>query len=198
MRAAAATAATGEGTARVLGRRIRDLRKAKRLTLQQLSRRASLSAGYLSQIERDLATPSIKALHDIAEVLGVNIGWFFPVRTDSEAKEAAVVVRLADRRALKFGSGIRDELLCPDLSGRLELLACHFAPGSSSGDDAYSHDGEEAGVVIEGQLDLWIDDELFRLRRGDSFHFESRRQHRYRNPGSTDTLVIWAITPPSY
>lgn len=198
MRNGVATATTNEGMPRVLGRRIRDLRKAKRLTLQQLSQRASLSAGYLSLIERDLATPSIKALHDIAEVLGVNIGWFFPDKVESDMREAAVVVRQANRRALKFGSGIRDELLCPDLSGRLELLACHFAPGSSSGDEAYSHDGEEAGVVVEGQLDLWIDGEVFRLKRGDSFHFESRRPHRYRNPGSTDTLVIWAITPPSY
>lgn len=196
MRAAAAT--TGEGAPRVLGRRIRDLRKAKRLTLQQLARQASLSAGYLSQIERDLATPSIKALHDVAGVLGVNIGWFFPVRRGGDGREAAVVVRQGDRRSLRFGSGIRDELLCPDLAGRLELLACHFAPGSSSGEEAYAHDGEEAGVVVEGQLDLWLEDELFRLKRGDSFHFDSRRPHRYRNPGSTDTLVIWAITPPSY
>lgn len=198
MRDGAAVAVTSEGTPRVLGRRIRDLRKAKRLTLQQLSQRANLSAGYLSLIERDLATPSIKALHDIAEVLDVNIGWFFPVAGNLDTREAAVVVRQADRRSLKFGSGIRDELLCPDLSGELELLACHFAPGSNSGDEAYSHDGEEAGVVIEGQLDLWVDDELFRLKRGDSFHFRSDRPHRYRNPGSTDTLVIWAITPPSY
>lgn len=198
MRNGVAAAMINESTPKVLGRRIRDLRKAKRLTLQELSRRATLSTGYLSLIERDLATPSIKALHDIADALNVSIGWFFPSNESPETPEAAIVVRHRNRRSLKFGSGIRDELLCPNLSGELELLACHFAPGSSSGDEAYSHEGEEAGVIIEGQLDLWVDEALFRLKQGDSFHFESRRPHRYRNPGRTDTLVIWAITPPSY
>ncbi len=182
----------------VIGARIRELRRAKRMTLNDLSERSSLSASFLSMIERDISTPSIKALHDIANALSINISWFFPEENQPNSAEANIIVRHDKRRALRFGSGIRDELLCPGLSGQLELLSSTFAPGSTSGDTTYNHAGEEAGVIVRGQLDLWVDDELYRLQAGDSFHFESTRPHRYMNPGPTDTEVIWAITPPSY
>lgn len=182
----------------VIGARIRELRRARNLTLNALSESAGLSVSFLSMIERDISTPSIKALHDIANALSINISWFFPDSDPSNSAEAAIVVRREKRRALRFDSGIRDELLCPGLSGQLELLSCTFAPGSVSGDADYDHAGEEAGVIIRGQLDLWVDGELYRLNAGDSFHFDSTRPHRYANPGLAETEVIWAITPPSY
>lgn len=182
----------------VIGPRIRELRRARNLTLTALSENAGLSVSFLSMIERDLSTPSIKALHDIANALNINISWFFPDSDSPDSAEAAIVVRRDKRRALRFDSGIRDELLCPGLAGQLELLSSTFAPGSTSGDADYDHAGEEAGVIVRGQLDLWVDGDLYRLQTGDSFHFNSTRPHRYTNPGPTETEVIWAITPPSY
>jgi transcriptional regulator with XRE-family HTH domain len=182
----------------VIGPRIRELRRARNLTLNALSENAGLSVSFLSMIERGISTPSIKALHDIANALSINISWFFPDNDPPDSAEAAIVVRRDKRRALRFDSGIRDELLCPGLAGQLELLSSTFAPGSASGDADYDHAGEEAGVIIRGQLDLWIDGDLYRLHAGDSFHFKSTRPHRYSNPGPTETEVIWAITPPSY
>lgn len=181
-----------------LGARVRELRKARDMTLQNVAEGSGFSVGYLSQIERNLATPSIKALHDIARVLGVNISWFFPDSDYGTEGERQYIVRAQHRRALNFGLGITDQLLCPSLSGQLELLCSTFEPGASSGEEPYTHRGEEAGVVISGELDLWIDKEKFRLGKGDSFNFPSTTPHRYRNPGKTETLVIWAITPPSY
>ncbi|MGB6489486.1 MAG: cupin domain-containing protein, partial [Steroidobacteraceae bacterium] len=61
-----------------------------------------------------------------------------------------------------------------------------------------SHAGEEAGVVVRGRLELWVDGQSVVLETGDSFGFESTRPHRYRNPGSEETEIVWAITPPSY
>jgi transcriptional regulator with XRE-family HTH domain len=182
----------------LLGSEVRELRKARDLTLKDVADRSGLSVGYLSQIERDLATPSIKALHDIARVLGVNISWFFPPSDGGTEGERRFIVRGDRRRTLNFGSGITDHLLCPSLSGDLELLSSTFAPGASSGEEPYTHRGEEAGVIISGELDLWIDDEEFHLNTGDSFNFPSTTPHRYRNPGETETVVIWAITPPTY
>ena len=66
------------------------------------------------------------------------------------------------------------------------------------GRGALSHSGEEAGVVIRGRLELWVDGRTVTLEAGDSFGFKSELPHRYRNPGPDETEVIWAITPPSY
>lgn len=181
-----------------VGMEIRDLRKSRRITIKQLSEVTELSIGYLSEIERGLASPSIKALHDIAAALGVNISWFFHNADAVDLSERDVVVRSGNRRTLSFSSGITDELLSPNLRGNLELLLSRFEPGSSSGAEPYTHSGEEAGIVMQGVLELWVGDRKFVLKDGDSFSFASTLPHRYSNPGEVETIVIWAITPPSY
>jgi len=192
--------ATERGTGAVLaiGRDIRALRKAKGYTLADLAHRVGLSVSYLSQIERDLSFPSVKALHEIAHGLDVTIGWFFGGPNLAPVEERDCIVRANRRRQINFSSGITDLLLTPDLSGQIELLRCTFEPGSTSGDEPYEHEGEEAGVVIQGQFALWLDGQKFSLNEGDSFRFPSRTPHAYSNPGHVETIVIWAITPPSY
>ncbi len=184
-------------TPRQIGHEIRDLRKARKLTLQQLAKACGLSIGYLSLLERDIATPSINALHDISRALGVTISWFFDAGRAPPA-ERGFIVRRANRRRLDFHPGISDELLSPSLSGTLELLSSRFASGAASGATPYTHTGEEAGIVVRGRLELWIDGKRFDLQPGDSFGFPSSLPHRYSNPGPDETEVIWAITPPSY
>jgi len=182
---------------RQIGREIRGLRKARALTLKQLAAACQLSIGYLSLLERDCATPSINALHAISRALGVTISWFFDAGR-APPGERDYVVRRAHRRRLDFSPGISDELLSPNLTGALELLMSRFAPGATSGAAPYAHNGEEAGVVLRGRLELWIEDKQFDLQPGDSFGFASSLPHRYRNPGPGEAEVVWAITPPSY
>ena len=182
---------------RRIGREIRDLRKARGVTLAAIAEASGLSIGYLSLVERDLATPSIKALHAVSRALGVTIGWFFETGDAPEA-ERDLVVRRARRRRLEYSAGMLDELLSPNLSGALELLSCRLSPGASSGAEPYAHAGEEAGLVIRGRLELWVDGRKAILEAGDSFGFQSALPHRYCNPGPDETEVIWAITPPSY
>ena len=184
-----------------LGKEIRDLRKAKRLTLGQLGTATGLSTGFISQIERGQNRPSVTALFKISRALGVSVGWFFaspdtPVSPD-QPTGASRIVRHTERRSIEFDDGIRDELLTPGLGGTLELLSCSFAPGSGV-DTVYSHQGEEAGVVIRGTLELWVGDDHHVLHAGDSFAFNSATPHRYRNPSQDETHVIWAITPPNF
>ena len=181
-----------------MGREIRNLRKVRGMTLAQLAGASGLSVSFISQIERGLSTPSVKALHDIAQVLGVNISWFFEGPQLAPIEERDCIVRADRRRRLTFSSGIADYLLSPSLSGQLELLKSTFEPGASSGDEPYTHKGEEAGIVVSGSLELWIGKQRHLLRPGDSFGFYSSTPHRYRNPGDIETVVIWAITPPSY
>ncbi len=180
-----------------LGTEIRGLRKARNLTLSDLAATSGLSVGYLSMVERQKAMPSIKALMSIAQALGVTIGWFFEADT-VRPQERGLVVRRSRRRRIDYSTGIVDELLSPSLKGSLELVLCRLAPGATSGEEPYSHSSEEAGVIVRGRLELWVDGQSVLLETGDSFGFESTRPHRYRNPGPDEAEVVWAITPPSY
>lgn len=182
---------------RRLGPEISALRKIRNLTLEQLAELTGLSVGFISQIENGKNRPSVTAMYKLSRALDVSINWFFfPTDGDQPASEPHVV-RSGLRRGIDFQDGIRDELLTPNLSGRLELLSCTFAPASGV-DIAYTHDGEEAGMVVEGEFELWVGDKHYHLRAGDSFAFQSSSPHRYRNPGNRQTKVIWAITPPSF
>lgn len=185
-------------TATILGERLKELRKARSMTLQALANKAGLSVGFLSQLERNQASPSVRALNALAQALSVSIHWFFPDPEEENDPDADVIVRSGRRRAIRFDTGIKDELLCPTLTGKLEMLLCTLQPGATSDDELYSHKGEEAGYVASGRLELTVEKKTYVLEAGDSFHFDSNRPHRYRNSGSEVTTVVWAMTPPHY
>ncbi len=123
----------GEGSSGLIGLEIRDLRRARQITLKDLAAATGVSVGHLSEVERGIASPSVKALHDIAAALGVNISWFFQGAEGAANGERDVVVRAGNRRTLTFSSGITDELLSPNLRGSLELLLSRFAPAFDAG-----------------------------------------------------------------
>ncbi len=158
-----------------------------------------LSIAHISQIERGRSNPSIKALRALSEALDVTIGWLFFHGEAPPPQEQGVVLRECFRRRLVFQEGmIVKELISPDLAHELEMLVVTFQPGSSSGDGAYTHAGHEGGLILEGMLDIWIDEQHFRLNAGDSFGFPSTRTHRFANPGDRIAKVLWVITPPNY
>ena len=106
-------------------------------------------------------------------------------------------MRAANRRNLTFtGLGITEELLSPNLAGPLELLISTVHPGADS--EFYSHDGAEAGLVLQGTLQLWVNARRFELEAGDSFAFASTEPHRCINQGTHPVKVLWVITPPHY
>lgn len=180
-----------------VGGQIRELRKIKKLTLIQLAQAAGISVGYLSQIERNQSKLPIGVLKKLSDALGVHMNWFFNGNLQATADERDIIVRKAHRRRLTFtGLGIAEELLSPNLAGPLELLLSTIEPGADSGE--YSHDGNEAGILIAGRLDLWVDGKRFELEEGDSFSFSSTSQHRCANPGTVPAKVVWVITPPHY
>lgn len=180
-----------------IGGRIRELRKAQGRTLADVASAVGISVSYLSQIERDRSRLPIGVLKSIADTLGVHMNWFFPAARPGPADERDVVVRAANRRNLTFtGLGITEELLSPNLSGPLEMLISTIHPGADS--EFYRHDGAEAGLVMQGTLQLWVGGRHFELHPGDSFAFPSTTEHRCANHGSDPVKVLWVITPPHY
>ncbi len=194
-----AAAASARRVNHHLGHQIRDLRRAKGLTIPQLAAQIDRSVGWLSQTERGLSEVSIAALHQIATALDVQVSWFFGPGAVPPPEELGLVLRRANRRTLDFhGSGVHEEMLSPSLSGQLLLVETTFAPGASTGDRDRERRGEEAGVVLSGSLELHVDGRTLRLHAGDSFSFTRRGPHRCHNPGTEPCVVLWVITPPSY
>lgn len=186
-----------------LGTEIRQLRKVRGITLEQLAGSTGKSVGFLSQVERNITKPSVAALQDISEALEVHIGWFFQQQELGPENERNYIVRAGNRRRLSYSAlsgtdylGLHDHLLCTNLNGRLALGISRYEPGASTGDDSYEHKGEEAGIVLEGRLELTIDGDRFILEKGDSFSFPSDLEHRFVNPSDNEeTVVVWANTP---
>jgi transcriptional regulator with XRE-family HTH domain len=189
-----APAETPQGS---LGNAIRTYRKRKEMTLLALAKRAGFSISYLSQIERNLLTPSIDSLRRLAEVLGVPAGQLM-LRDSNQANSSVAVVRRAERKQLAFpGSNIHYELLTPDMRRRASLLWVEAPPGSESG-PLFSHEGEDGVVVLKGKIEVEVGNVWHQLEAGDSIYFNAKIPHRWRNSGSVSAEAVWLSTPPSF
>lgn len=185
----------GEGD--LVGEHIRRLRKARNLTLTELSESTGISVGYLSQIERNLSSPTVKTLVDISQALGVTVAWFFD-RIGGENSDEKYIVRQSARPKIRFESGIADYLLTTHAVSQLEFIWSTFAPGATSGSEPYQHEGEECGLVLRGRFELTIDNTVYLLEEGDSFSFSSKLPHSYKNTGKEEAVVMWCVTPPTF
>lgn len=176
-----------------VGQRLRELRRAKGMSLGILAERSKMSIGFLSQVERGLSSPSLRVLATLADVLGIGLA----ALVEDGAKRSGAdgfVTRESERPELKlWRTGVSKQLLSaagPD--SRLNLFMVMLEPGGSTGDAFYSHDGEEAGLVLEGTMLLVVEDREWTLQAGDSFRFASRLPHRFANPAPAERArVLW-------
>lgn len=182
-----------------LGVQLRTLRKAAKMSLADLAEKANLSIGMISQIERGVASPSIRSLRQLSDALGVAPAQFFHDGLQPTMEEMGKIVRKEGRRLLTLPkNGVTKQLLTPDLDGATEMLLVIIAPNGTSGPEHYVHKGEDAGLVLRGSLELWIDGHMHLLSEGDSFRFKSSLPHRFVNPAQSEAEVLWVITPPLY
>jgi transcriptional regulator with XRE-family HTH domain len=183
-----------ETTIRIMGQKIRQLRIDQRLTLEEAAERAGCTPGFLSQVERNQAVPSITMLYAIAQALDVRVTYFFP-RTSSGAQ----VVRAGEREIFRFeGSSIAYSLLSSNFPDRkLEAMLVQMDPldGTLPSDEFRSHAGEEFAYVLQGTMRLRVGDSVYDLNPGDSMHFKSPMKHRMENPGNSPMLAFCLITP---
>ena len=179
-----------------LGSTIRRLREERNLSLREVAARSDLTPSFLSQVERNLTSPSVASLRKVAQAFGVPLTALFQGPTIPENH----VVRRKDRRQLIHPRRQwRDYLLTPNLTGKLQVILSVIEPGGGSGDEAYAHDSdEECVVILRGRLEFWVGPDWYLLEEGDSIVFESRIPHRNCNPGPDQAEVLWITTPPSY
>lgn len=179
----------------MLGKRLRQARKAQKFSLEDLAGRTGFSKSFLSQIENGRNSPSIASLKRITEALGVSIGSLF------EADGADQVYFLKRDERTRF-EVVKDRVIFEFGSAKvpnrkMEALFFTLLPGGES-EGEYSHEGEEFGTVLEGTLLFELGGREYRMEAGDSIYFTSATPHRWRNPGPEVMRAVWVITPPSF
>jgi transcriptional regulator with XRE-family HTH domain len=178
-----------------LGRKVRELRESRGLSLKALAEKAQVSESFVSQVERGVANPSVASLRRLAQALDASVGALF-----QGPETASRVVRRSERGRLVHPSRRwEDFLITPRDARRLQVILSLIEPGEGSGDEPYAHDSdEECVVVLKGNLEFRVGNEEYLLEEGDSLLFESRIPHWNRNPGPSKAEVLWITTPPSY
>jgi DNA-binding transcriptional MerR regulator/quercetin dioxygenase-like cupin family protein len=175
-----------------IGQQLARLRHQMRLTLSEVSDRTGLSVSFLSALEHDQANASIASLQKLAHLYGTNVLSFFGAEENSRR-----LVRPQERRVLQAGPGVQMELLAFGTTV-MEPHLFRIAPGATSG-GSYEHEGEEFIYVIQGSLEIWLDEvERYVLKPGDSLYFESNHSHHWRSIGEKETLLLWINTPPTF
>lgn len=175
-----------------IGKKLRELRLQNDLTLEDLASRSELTKGFLSQVERNLTSPSISTLTDILEALGTNLSDFF-----REEKEGPVTFTAQD-----FFEDMRDdytiEWVIPNAQkNKMEPIRLTLHPRRRSA-ELLSHQGEEFGYVLKGSVTLIRGGKRYRLRAGETFYIDGTAGHYLYNHGSKDAVVLWITTPPMF
>src|SRR5438105_8243991 len=180
-----------DNSTQALGTRLRQLRTRKSLSLAEVARAVGVSVGFLSAVERSQMSASVGTLRKLARFYKTKILDFFdPSESNSR------LVRPDRRKVLEAGPGVRMELLAWG-NTVMEPHLFRIAAQAGSG-ESYTHEGEEFLYILRGQLHISLDGEEYRLRPGDSFYFESATPHRWKNPGRSETWVLWVNTPPTF
>jgi transcriptional regulator with XRE-family HTH domain len=171
----------------------------RKLTLKQLADQVGISEGHMSKIENDKTQPSVGVLHKITQSLNVTIGLLFNEKNGHEQPVSRAGERpVIDLDPVRRGTGIRLERIIPHSQDHILQCNIHIIEPGGSSEDHIQHVGEEVGYVLDGELDLFLDDDVYHLSKNDSFHFNSSRKHAYRNPGTAQTRILWANTPPTF
>ena len=174
------------------GQRFRRLRIKRGLSLAEVARATKVSVGFLSALERGQMRSSVATLQRIARFYKTNILSMFETNGDAPS-----LVRPSQRKVLETSPKVRMELLAWGNTA-MEPHLFRVKPGGGSG-EPYTHEGEEFLHVFRGEFEIWLQDQgRYRLKPGDSLYFESSIPHRWRNPGRSETWILWVNTPPTF
>ncbi|MCS5422840.1 MULTISPECIES: helix-turn-helix domain-containing protein [Psychrilyobacter] len=177
-----------------IGKKIKRLRQEKFLTQDELAMRCELSKGFISQLERDLTSPSITTLIDILEGLGTNLRDFF-----NEDEDEKIVFKKEDvfesiDEELKY----KIEWIVPNAQkNQMEPILITIEEGGRYKEEL-PHEGEEFGYVLSGTVLIHLGEKIYKARKGESFYYKSRKNHYISNAGKNIVKVLWVSNPPSF
>ena len=178
-----------------IGEKLRQLRQQRGLTQEEMADRCELSKGFISQVERNLASPSIATLTDMLECLGVSLASFFNDKSDEK-----IVFPPQDMFEKVDEEQLRGSVtwLIPDAQkNEMEPILMDIGEGGESSPLPPS-EGEEFGYVLSGSVYLVMGEKKTRVKTGCSFCIHPREPHYLKNAGKSRARVLWVSTPPSF
>ena len=177
-----------------IGNRIKQLRVKRGLTLEELASRSELSKGFLSQLERNLTSPSITTLEDITEVLGVSLAEFFKENADER-----IIFKKSDYY-IDEKEGVKITWLVPmACKNDMEPILCELVSGARTY-DITPHAGEEFGYVLRGKIEICdiTNDVRYKVKSGETFYLLGNDVYHIENNSSADAAFIWVCTSPIF
>lgn len=175
-----------------IGKKIKRLRILCGLTQEELANRCELTKGYISQIENDLTSPILSTLQDILVALGTNFSDFF-----SEEKEEKVVFGADDYFVKETDNQTMKWLVPNSQKNEMEPIMLTLQPHSETTIDM-PHEGQEFGYVLEGKIILNLGGKDYACKKGETFYFNTDKNHFIKNNGNTIAKVIWISSPPNF
>ena len=175
-----------------IGKKLKQLRISNDLTLEELASRSELTKGFLSQVERNLTSPSISTLEDILEALGTSLSEFF-----HDDKEEQIVFTSNDFFEDEH-EDYKIEWIIPNAQkNEMEPILLTLNPkGKSKVMD--SHSGEEFGYVLKGNVVLVRDNKRYKLKAKETFYINGKSSHYLENVGQIEAKILWVTTPPMF
>ncbi|MCG6902497.1 MAG: cupin domain-containing protein [Rhodobacter sp.] len=187
-----------------IGGRLKAVRETRGLSQRELASRAGMTNGAISLIEQNKSSPSVTSLKSLLDAIPMTLSEFF---TDVESKSTPKYFYSANEfieispQDIGLGEGaarVSLRQLGDAWRHTLQILHESYPPGSDTGPDMLKHDAEEAGVVIEGIIEITVGDQVRVLNPGDGYLFDSRLPHRFRNIGDKNCVIVSACTPPTF
>lgn len=182
-----------------IGTRLQEIRKASGLSQRELATRAGLTNGTVSLIEQNKTSPSVASLKRLLDAIPMSIAEFFA--TIEEPLNTKYFYRADEFTELapQFGDpAVSLRQLGNAAKHTLQMLDETYPTGADTGPELLSHIGEEAGIVIQGEIEITVDDQVKVLSAGEGYLFDSRLPHRFRNVGTDVCMIISACTPPTF
>ena len=175
-----------------IGNKLKELRVLKGLTQEELADRSELSKGFISQLERNLTSPSITTLMDILQCLGTSIGEFF-----NEAPDEQIVFGKQDY-FVKEDTEYKNEIkwIIPNAQkNTIEPIYLTLQAGGSTCPDT-PHEGEELGYVLQGAVSIHLGNKTYKAKKGESFYYTADKTHFLSS--KSGAVLIWVSSPPSF
>ena len=173
-----------------IGKKLKELRLQNDLTLGDLASRSELTKGFLSQVERNLTTPSIATLQDILEALGSNLSEFF-----REEEETQIVFQTQDFFVDERENYTVHWIVPNTQKNEMEPIMVELPQGGESF-VMDPHSGEEFGYVMQGEITIHIGKQTYHAEAGESFYYTPAKKHYITS--KSGAVILWVSSPPSF